>query len=284
MCKWIYNTLDLAINFMGVLATFIIGFQANRITKSIEKHNREVEEIARRPFPVVDAIYPSKSLCEEDYENHMRFYYGNMNEEELSLNGQVYVKALNPQILEDQAIINECRDNNKRIYLTYIHGKCCMVYNNITDDIIKEKGNFIFEYCSTRIQLKNYKNFILTMKVNYLRIIDTRGNEKKVQGLENGSKKYLPISENGYVDILMCFAANNFDDTLCINDPNVYADLPDKKINILKSVVNEPMLKYKTLIFNLTFETVEEDKEPFTYDIIINWSLNGFESLTSYVP
>ncbi len=179
----------------------------------------------------------------------------------------------------NKAIIDECKNNKQKIYATYIHGNFCVVFNNI-----KEDSDFIFEYRSTRIKLKNYKSFIMNIKINYLKVTDINGKTITIEGLKNEDAKYLPISENGSADILMCFAANDPEDTLCINDPNVYANLPDEEIDVLKSVVNEPMLKYRKLIFNLTFETIEKGKEPFTYDIIINWTLNGFDSRTNYIP
>ena len=134
MCQELYNIMDLILSFLGLVVAFGIGFQANLISKSIEKHNNEMEKIARRPYPIVDAIYPSKSTGKEDYENHMRFYFGDMDVQELKLDEQIYVKKLNSELMEDNAIIDECLKNKNRVYFTYIHGNCCFVYNNIKDD------------------------------------------------------------------------------------------------------------------------------------------------------
>lgn len=278
MCQELYNIMDLILSFLGLVVAFGIGFQANLISKSIEKHNNEMEKIARRPYPIVDAIYPSKSTGKEDYENHMRFYFGDMDVQELKLDEQIYVKKLNSELMEDNAIIDECLKNKNRVYLTYIHGNCCFVYNNIKDD-----KKFLFEYCSTRIELKNYKGSIVTIKVNYLIVRDNEDKETKIEGIEDQNERCIPISENGYIEILMCFAANNPEDTLCINDSEKYSFLPTAKINVLKNVVNKPILKYKKLTFNFTFGTVEKDKEPFTYELIIDVMDNGLKTRTNYI-
>lgn len=112
-----YEILYLIITALGVLATFIIGTQANRISKAIDKHNIEMEIIEKRPLPIIDAVYVSKSLNTENYDYHMRFYYGNMNEQELSLNNQAYVRALDSQNPDDEVLINECFEKKKKYIL-----------------------------------------------------------------------------------------------------------------------------------------------------------------------
>ena len=114
-------------------------------------------------------------------------------------------------------------------------------------------------------------------------VIDNERKRTKIEGIENQNERCIPISENGYIEILMCFAANNPEDTLCINDSGKYALLPSAKINVLKNVVNKPILRYNRLIFNFTFGTVEEDKDPFTYELIIDVMDNGLKTRTNYI-
>lgn len=269
-----YSLLNLIIAALGVFATFFVGIRANKISKAIEDNNRNMEQIAKRPAPIIDKIYVKKSTNDEDYMNHMIFFYGDMNAEELSLENQVYVRTFNINLTDESTLISECIDNKQRVYFTYFRGNLCFIYNNI-----KSQRNFVFEYCSTKIELKNYKNIITSIKVNFLKVIDRNGQENRVDGI--GKEKYIVITENGYIDIIMCFVANTPEETLCISDPEEYRKLPDKQSDVLKAVVNEPMLKYKTLIFNCTFKTIEGFS--YTYDITINTTNVGFETWTQYI-
>ena len=69
-----YDILYLIITALGVLATAFVGMRANKISIIIEQNNRKMERIEKRPAPIIDKIYVSKSLNIEDYNNHMRFF------------------------------------------------------------------------------------------------------------------------------------------------------------------------------------------------------------------
>lgn len=269
-----YDVLYLIITLLGVFATAFVGMRANKISITIEQNNRKMEQIAKRPAPIIDKIYVSKGLNIEDYNNHMRFFYGNMNSDKLSLGNQVYVKPLSNDNEDDITLVVECLSKKNRIYFTYFHENLCLVYNNI-----KHEKFFIFEYCSTKIKLNNYKNIITSIKINFVKIIDQNGTEIQVEGINQ--EKQIVISENGYIDIMMCFAANDPEETLCINKPEEYDRLPSEQKNILKAVVNEPMLKYKTLIFNCNIKTI--DGFLYTYELTVNTTNVGFETWTEYI-
>lgn len=101
----------------------------------------------------------------------------------------------------------------------------------------------------------------------------------KIEG-EN-KKTNIIILENGNVEIVMCFVSDAPNNTLCINDPFVYNNLPNEKTNILKAIVNKPLLKYRKLVFNCTIETI--DAFEFTYEIVLYTSTVGFETCTKYI-
>ena len=103
--------------------------------------------------------------------------------------------------------------------------------------------------------------------------------EAQVEGINQ--EKQIVISENGYIDIMMCFAANAPEETLCINKPEEYDRLPSEQKNILKAVVNEPMLKYNALIFNCNIKTI--DGFLYTYELTVNTTNVGFETWTEYI-
>ena len=114
-----YDVLYLIITLLGVFATAFVGMRANKISITIEQNNRKMEQIAKRPAPIIDKIYVSKSLNIEDYNNHMRFFYGNMNSDKLSLENQVYVKPLSNDNEDDITLVVECLSKKNRIYFTY---------------------------------------------------------------------------------------------------------------------------------------------------------------------
>lgn len=269
-----YNKIYLIITALGVLANFIIGIRANKISKTIEDNNRREEQISKRPAPIVDHIFVKKSSYKEDYDSHMRLFYGDIDSDELSLENQVYVKSLENNDNDDASLIAECINNKGKAYLTHYHGNLCFVINNL-----RSNRYFIFEYCSTKIILRNYKNIINSVKINYLKVISHNGKENVIKGAD--SEKFIVISENGCINIMMCFVANKPEETLCINKPEEYRKLPDIQSDVLREVVNEPMLKYKKLIFNCCFKTI--DGFSYTYEITINTTNVGLETWTKFI-
>lgn len=266
-----YEILDLIISGIGVLATFFIGWWANRISKAIKEHNIAMDNISLRPLPILEEICIGKSSGTEDYDHHMRFYFGNMDKDELTLDNQIYTKLLDGNNQNDVALLEECRKNAGHIYFTYVNQIPCIVCN-----FAEMYGNLLFEYRSSCIKIKNYKNDIISAKINYMDAIYDKASKQRIQGINKDF--YITIADKCDVNIMMCFATNTPEHTLCVNSSKEYRKLPDKETNFLKTATSRPYLKYEKLILNCTFGTVDELY--FEYEIIVSVTSAGFETKT----
>ena len=268
------SILNLIIAIINVLVTACVGFQANKISNQVKEHSKKMEQMQMEPAPLIRNIYFKKSLNGFDVNSHMRLFWGNLNINNLSLENQIHVKRLNNNDIIDQIIITECQNYKNRVYFTNIYDKLSFVCN-----IMESDNCGILEYCSTRIKFRNCRNIIVGVKANFFKIIDKDNKSYEIKGIEK--EKSITILEDTEIDIIVCFAITDLGGSLCVSDIDIYRSLPDEEVDALIKAFDNLYLKYKSLILNCTFTTMEREK--YTYDIIINVTNKGLEAKIQYI-
>lgn len=222
----------------------------------------KLKKIELTPFLVISSMKLKKKNCNSGV-HAKRFYYGDYEQQQLSLNGAIEIEKFDSNNLEHESFMEECRKQNNKIYFSRFEESKCLVFNTLSSNSVGK--DFFYEFCSTEIGFVNYGALIKNVSIDSVSGIMDNDEKFEIKGIKNN---YLDcvIPTGGTFTLTCDEVSENIDNSLCINSESIYNKFGDE-FDFLKKRLPKNSLKYKKLKFNITCYNLAGNG--FKYNLIL---------------